>query len=95
MKEHKKYYDELIKTAPFAHINSERDMDWLMSCLDGRIVAYEGDEDLWYQDGFLYVRIGDTGKALQMKQNRAEKLCGFKCEFHQRLIEYLESRKDK
>ncbi len=94
MKEHKKYFEELIKTSPFAHITSEKDMDWLMSCLEGRVVEYEGHEDLWYKDGYLFVKIGDTGKALRMKQIRAEKLCSFKCEFHEKLIQYLESRKD-
>jgi len=95
MKEYKNYYEELIKTPPFAHINSEKDMDWLMGCLEGRIVEYEGDKDLWYDDGFLYVKIGNTGKALRMKQNRAEKLCSFKCDFHQKLIDYLEEIKRK
>ena len=93
IKEYKKYYVELIKTPPFAHISREEDMDWLMSCLDGRIVDYDGEEDLWYEDGYLFTKIPDTGKALRMKQNRAEKLCNYKCEFHQKLIEYLESRK--
>ena len=93
MKEHKKYYEELIKLAPFAHINSEADMDWLMSCLEGRIVDYEGQEDLWYKDGYLFVKVGETGKSLRMKQIRAEKLCSYKCEFHQKLIEYLDSLK--
>ncbi len=91
MKEYKKYYDEIIKTAPFVHMESEKDMDWLMSCLEGEIVDYEGQKDLWYEDRFLFVKIGDTGKALRMKKKRAEKLCSFKCEFHQKLIEYLES----
>ncbi len=91
MKEYKKYYEEIIKTPPFAHIKNEKDMDWLMSCLEGEIVDYKGQEDLWYEDRFLLVKIGDTGKALRMKKKRAEKLCGYKCEFHQKLIEYLES----
>ncbi|GAB1476559.1 hypothetical protein MASR2M70_13930 [Bacillota bacterium] len=92
-KEYREYYNELIKTPPFAHISSEKDMDWLMGCLDGRIVDYAGDRDLWYSDGFLFSKIPGTGKALRMKQNIAEKLCNYKCVFHQKLIEYLESQK--
>ena len=96
MKEYKNYYEELIKTPPFAHINSEKDMDWLMGCLEGRIVEYEGDKDLWYDDGFLYVKIGNTGKALRSEENRAEKLCSFKCDFHQNSSNtWRKSRKSK
>ncbi len=89
MKEYKKYYEELIKTPAFAHINSEEDMDWLMGCLEGRIVDYDGKEEVWISDGFLYVNISDTNKAIRMKKKRADKLCSYKCDFHQRLIEYL------
>ncbi|HZK01876.1 MAG TPA: hypothetical protein VFC96_03335 [Anaerovoracaceae bacterium] len=92
MKEYKKYYNELIKMAPFAHINSEKDMEWLMSCLEGRIINYEGEKDSWNSEGYLFFRIPNTGKALKTKQKRAEKLCNYKCEFHARLIEYLESQ---
>jgi hypothetical protein len=91
MKEYKKYYDELIKMPPFAHINSEKDLDWLMNCLEGKVVDYTGEDIIQYEDGYIFVKIGETGRALQMKRNRTEKLCSFKCEFHQKLIEYLKN----
>lgn len=93
MKEYKKYYEELIKTPPFVHIDSEADMDWLMTCLGGRIVENTAGQDLWYDDGFIFSDIPGTGKALRMKQRTTEKLCSFKCEFHKKLIDYLEERK--
>ncbi len=93
MKEYKQYYDEIIKTPPFAHIDKEDDMDWLMSCLDGRIVDNTRGEDLWYADGFVFFDIPGTGKALRTRQRITEKLCSFKCEFHKKLIDYLEERK--
>lgn len=89
MKEYKKYYDELIKMPAFAHINNEKDMDWLMSCLEGRIVDCKGEGELWIEGEFIYANIPGTSKALRMKKKIAEKLCSFKCDFHQALIEYL------
>ena len=93
LKEYKKYYEEIIKTPPYAHIESQADMDWLMTCLGGRIVENDTGKDLWYADGFVYFDIPGTGKALQTKQRVTEKLCSFNCEFHKKLIDYLEEWK--
>lgn len=93
MKEYKKYYEDIIKTPPFAHIENEGDMDWLMSCLGGRIVDNTTGQDLWYADGFVFFDIPGSGKALRTKQRITEKLCSFKCEFHKKLIDHLEERK--
>ena len=89
MKEYKKYYEDIIKTPAFAHINKEEDLEWLMTCLEGTVVDYKGGEDLWYENGYLFVNIYGTEKALRMKRKRAEKLCNFKCEFHKVFIDYL------
>lgn len=93
VKEYKKYYEEIIKTPPYAHIDDEADMDWLMTCLAGRIVENDTGKEIWYADGFIYTDIPGTGKALRVKQRIAERLCSFKCEFHKLLIDYLEERK--
>lgn len=83
------YYDEIKAAAPFSHIESDKDLEWLLKCTEGRIVTAEKDSDIWKDDGFIYVRLGKSDKALRLKQMRVEKVCGFKCDFHIKLVDFL------
>lgn len=61
----------------------------MLQCVEGRIVIADREDDLWEEDGFIFLKIGNKNKALRMKRIRVEKLCGFKCDFHLKLIEKL------
>jgi len=91
----KEYYNAIKAAGPFSHIEDDKDLKWLLTCIEGKIVDTDKDKDVWKEDGFIYIKLAETGKALRVKELRAGKICGFKCEFHQKFIDYLNQREDR
>lgn len=91
----KEYYNLIKAAEPFSHIEDDKDLKWLLTCIEAKIVDTDNDKDIRKEDGFIYIKLPETGKALRVKELRAGKICGFKCEFHQKFIDYLNRIEDQ
>ena len=67
----KEFYGKIKGTALFSHIVKDEDLAWLLQCIEGRIVPADKKDDLWEEDGFLFVKIGQN-KALSRETLRLQ-----------------------
>ena len=82
----KEYYNAIKAAGPFSHIEDDKDLKWLLTCIEGKIVDPDLDKDVWKVDGFIYIKLAETGKALSVKELRAGKSADLNVSFIRNLL---------